>query len=482
VIRFRADSDLANSAAVIFFTEEELKSQKYPAVGQSLKKSIHNLAGSKRFQALTDTVFPVMSGKTLVLLAGLGPESDQQAARLRTSIRKGLTSEFLKGAPSVEIIFANNSDHLIHAAVEAVALGTYAWNKYRTCRDPGPDCYTIVAPPKAIYKKWAVICEGVNLARDLVNDNADVVNSVFIEEHIRKIVKDCAGARLETLNKKELKKEGLRLHLAVNQGSRNEPKLLVVRYSGAGKDQPYTALIGKGITFDTGGLNLKPTGSIETMKMDMGGAAAVIGALRNTVKLNLKVNAVFAVGLAENVTGSGSYKPGDVITGHAGKSVEIGNTDAEGRLVLADAISYVKAKYRPKRIIDIATLTGACITALGHDFSGLVSTDEPLAEQILRSARITDDWVWRLPNYPQLKESVKSQIADIRNIAYPKGAGGAITAAEFLRQFAEGDGVSWAHLDIAGTCYAEGHGRLYFGFGATGAGVRLLTSILEETA
>lgn len=331
-----------------------------------------------------------------------------------------------------------------------------------------------------MLKKWVTVCEGVNLARNLVNDNADVVNSEFLEKQVTTLIQGCDNVKLEVLNRKELKAKGLHLHLAVNQGSPREPKLVIVKYTGAGKNQPYMALIGKGMTFDTGGLNLKPTGNIETMKMDMGGAAAVIGALHNTLRLKLKVNVIFALGLAENVIGSSAYKPGDVICGYAGKSVEVANTDAEGRLVLADAISYVKKNYEPRRIIDIATLTGACIVALGHDYTGLVSTDDELAELVMTSGKQTDDWVWRLPSYPQLKESVKSQIADIRNLGQPRGAGGALTAAEFLRQFAEGENISWAHLDIAGTCYAEGHGRFYYGYGATGAGVRLLTDVIEK--
>jgi leucyl aminopeptidase len=267
------------------------------------------------------------------------------------------------------------------------------------------------------------------------------------------------------------------LHLGVNKGSRNEPKLIIVKYSGGSKNEPYTAVIGKGITFDTGGLNLKPTGYIETMRTDMSGTAATIGILKNVLALSIKKNIVFAMALAENAIGSGSFKPGDVLRSYNGRTVEIDNTDAEGRLVLADAISYVVRNYKPKTIIDLATLTGACVVALGYDYSGLMSNNDELAKKLLISAQETDDRAWQLPIYPELKDHVKSQIADIKNTGL-KGAAGALSAGEFLRQFIED--AKWAHLDIAGTAFVKEGNRFYFGHGATGAGVRLVTDFLKK--
>jgi len=182
--------------------------------------------------------------------------------------------------------------------------------------------------------------------------------------------------------------------------------------------------------------------------------------------------------MAENATDGASYKPGDIIKSYSGKTVFVGNTDAEGRLVLADAISYVCRNYKPKRIIDLATLTGACIVALGYDYTGLMSDDDQLANRLLSSARRTDDRIWQLPIYPELKEHVKSPIADIKNLGLPKGVAGTVSAAEFLRQFVEG--AKWAHLDIAGTSFVDGDSRLYFGHGASGAGVRLVTDYLRN--
>jgi leucyl aminopeptidase len=304
------------------------------------------------------------------------------------------------------------------------------------------------------------------------------VTSEYIEKVIRQLTSGKKNISLEILNRKELKAKGLNLHLAVNQASPKEPKLIIVKYQGGATGDPYTALVGKGITFDTGGLNIKPTGSMETMRTDMSGAAAVVGILKNVLALGVKKNIIFVCTLAENAIGSASYKPGDVFVSYSDKTVEIGNTDAEGRLVLADAISYLIKNYKPERLIDLATLTGACVVALGYDYAALVTKDDEFSRQLVHSSNETDDRIWRLPIYPELKEAVKSQVADIKNVGFPKGAAGTLTAAEFLHQFTEG--TKWAHLDIAGTAFVDGQSRLYYGHGATGFGVRLLTHFVRN--
>ncbi len=324
----------------------------------------------------------------------------------------------------------------------------------------------------------SLIDDGVNLARDLANENADNADSEKIEQTIRDIAASDSRCTITVLNETELREEGLNLHLAVNQGSAKEPKLIVVAYRGGKENEPFTALIGKGITFDTGGLNLKPTGSMETMRMDMSGTAAVIGCLHNAIRLNLACNVYFVCAIAENAIGSKSYKPGDVIVGYCGKTVEIANTDAEGRLVLADANSYLARNYKPESIINIATLTGAVVIALGYEYTGLMASHKILADALLQAAQDTDDRAWELPIYPELKEHVKSKVADIRNTGEPKCAG-TLAGGEFLRQFAqcESDALQWAHLDIAGTAKPAKETGL-FDNGATGAGVRLLTQYL----
>ncbi len=462
MIDFRPKAKYDKDASVIFLAS----GQKHPRFKIELEKS---------------EIYPVLEGKKTLLFVGLGKTDKLSLTDLRIQVRKALLSAYLHKSKTVEIIPHTKDDAAIIAIIEGIALGTYVWDKYKS-KDKDDKTiklkqFIIAVETKKAYTQAITTCQGVSLTRDLVNDNADTITSAYLEKTVRGLIKGKKNVSLEILNRRELKSKGLNLILAVNQASNKEPKLVIVRYKGGHKSEGYTAIIGKGMTFDTGGLNLKPTGSIESMKIDMSGAAAVCGLLKNTLALGIKKNLLFVLGIAENSIGSAAYKPGDVITGYAGKSVEIGNTDAEGRLVLADAFAYLVKNYKPTKMIDLATLTGACVVALGFDHTGLFSNDDKLAGQLLDAAQKTDDRAWRLPVYAELKDYIKSPIADLKNTSNIKG-GGACTAAEFLHQFTEG--TTWAHLDIAGSSYTEGAGRMYYGHGATGAGVRLLTHYLLQ--
>ncbi|VAX38240.1 Cytosol aminopeptidase PepA [hydrothermal vent metagenome] len=484
MIAFRPSVKFDKQALIILFTKEQIKSKKFIIKNKIINEATTDLIFSGQFSGDDGQIFPLVVNKKLVLAVGIGASKDLSLTALRITVRKALLSSYLNEIKDVEIGLSNENFDEVIAVIEGALIGTYAWKKYLTKDKKNKTVdqknIFIVTDKKKSYEDAVAICEGNNLTRDLINENADVADSVYIEKIIKGLIKGKKNIDIEVLNEKQMKAKGLGLHLAVNQGSNKEPKLIIVKYTGASKKDPYVALVGKGVTYDTGGLNLKPSGSIEGMKQDMSGTAAVVGTLKNTLSLKPKKNIIFACALAENAIGSGAYKPGDIFKGYAGKTVEIANTDAEGRLVLADAISYIIKNYKPAQLIDIATLTGACIVALGNDYTGLVSTDDKLANQLLEAAQKTDDRAWRLPSYPELKSSVKSKIADIRNLGFSKGAGGTITAAEFLRQFAEVDGTKWAHLDIAGTAFVDGAERMYFAHGATGAGVRLLTQFLKE--
>jgi len=460
VISFRSKQKSDQPATLVLLTSQ----QKHKLLPRELDKG---------------DIFPVYEGKHLWVFAGLGKAEDLSLTELRIQVRKVLLSPYLKKLKGFELLPHTDEKSGVQAIIEGALIGTYSWDKYKSKDkdkvDPKDKNIHIVAELKKSYEGTQVVCQGVNLTRDLVNDNADTITSEYLEKVVRDLIKGNKNVSVEVLNKKELKAKGLNLHLAVNQGSPKEPKLVIVKYAGGKKGEPFTAIVGKGMTFDTGGLNLKPTNHIETMKIDMSGAAAVCGVLKNTLALSIKKNLLFVLGIAENLIGSLAYKPGDVIVGYAGKSVEIGNTDAEGRLVLADAIAYVVKNYKPATIIDLATLTGACVVALGFDYTGLFSNDDTFAAQLQKSADETDDRAWRLPVYAEIKNYIKSPIADLKNTSSIRGAG-ASTAAEFLRQFI-GDS-KWAHLDIAGTAYVDGHCRMYYGHGATGAGVRLVTNYL----
>lgn len=483
MIRFTPQSHFDTSGLIIFLTEEQWKDKKFPAgIPDSMRSAITDVYALNQFSAKKNELYPVNLKKQIIILVGLGGKKEASAATRRIATRNVFLSQYVKKIKNIDVFPSEQNIEAIHEIIEGICIGTYSWTKYQSKNDTNDEInnksIAIISKPKSKYSEILTICNGVTLTRDLVNDNADIVTATYMENKIREIIKGYKNASLTILGKKELKSKGLNLHLAVNQGSTNEPKLIIVKYNGGAKKDKLTALIGKGITFDSGGLNVKTSGHIETMRCDMAGAAALAGVLKNILALKVKKNILFVFGMAENAIGSKSYKPGDIIRSYSGKTVEIANTDAEGRLVLADAIAYTAKNYSPQMIIDIATLTGACIVALGYDYTGLVSDNQKLATKLLQAAAKTDDRTWQLPFYPELKDSVKSQVADIRNLGLPRGAAGTLTAAEFLRQFAQD--IAWAHLDIAGTSFIEEKSHLYYSYGATGAGVRLLTEFLKN--
>jgi leucyl aminopeptidase len=322
------------------------------------------------------------------------------------------------------------------------------------------------------------LMSGVNLARSLVNGNADEVKAPYLAEMVKTLAKEHSHLTVKILGRKELEKEGMGLMLAVNRGSTEDPALIVLEYKGDPKAHETAVILGKGVSFDTGGLNLKPTGSMETMKSDMAGAAAVIGMIQACAALKLKKHVIGVIGSVENAIGPNSYKPGDVYVSHFGKSIEISNTDAEGRLVLADALSYVQKHYKPSYVIDVATLTGGVIVALGDEAAGLFSNQEALKKQIEEASKRTGERVWALPLYPEYLDSLKSSIADLKNARSNRKAS-AGTAAMFLKQFVQKD-LPWAHLDIAGTAYLS-ELSAYHPTHATGFGVKLLISLLDPS-
>ncbi len=450
-----------------------------------LNSLVNEALSSNVFKGEAEEILPIIKGEKVCILVGIGEQSHVLLGRkLASLIKKALSAKPITPQKPVAVIPFLDTEVSLRAMVDGIKLGLYKWNKYISKKqdDSEPADFDIVIQTQ--YINWLntliTIADGVNLARDLSNENADVADSEFLEKTIKDVAGEDHRCQIEVLNRKELEEKGLRLHLAVNQGSLKEPKLIIVTYRGGKENEPYIALVGKGLTFDSGGLNVKTGGSMETMRMDMCGAATVIGTLYNTIQLNLPCNVYFVCGLAENAIGPKSYKPGDSLISYCGKTVEISNTDAEGRLVLADANSYLVKNYQPEIIINIATLTGAVVMALGYEYTGLMSNDRELTQALLSAAEVTDDRAWELPIYPELQEHVKSQIADIKNVGESKCAG-TISAGEFLRQFAviESEQQKWAHLDIAGTSKPSKN-LAYFDNGATGSGVRLLTQFLYD--
>jgi len=326
-------------------------------------------------------------------------------------------------------------------------------------------------------KRVVRIIQGVNLARDLVNGNPDDVTPQMLGKTAQELEKEFSTIKTTVFDKKRIEKEQMGLLLAVNRGSHLDPTFILLEYRGDPTSSTFTAVVGKGITYDTGGLDLKPPANMLTMKDDMAGAAAVLGTIKAAAALRLKVNILGAIASTENAIGPNAYKPGNVYKSYAGKTVEIGDTDGEGRLVLADAIAYIQKNYQLDRIIDLATLTGSIVVALGEECSGLFSNNDELAVQLTEAGQKTYERVWRMPIIAEYKEGLISSIADIKNVGDRKG--GSITAALFIQQFIKK--VAWAHLDIAGTAFLSSP-KYYHTTHATGVGVRLLIEFLSSSA
>lgn len=323
-------------------------------------------------------------------------------------------------------------------------------------------------------QRWAPVVEGVSLTRELVTEPANIIYPETFVERVRESVKG-SGLEVEVLDRAAMEKLGMGALLGVAQGSAREGRLLVLKWNGRGQGQS-VAFVGKGVTFDTGGISIKPAAGMEAMKWDMGGAAAVVGAMKALALRKAKANIVAVCGLVENMPGGNAQRPGDVVTSMSGQTVEVINTDAEGRLVLADAATYVQRNFKPSTIIDLATLTGAILISLGHEWAGLFSNNEELAGKLQQAGEESGDKLWRMPLAEPFDRLIDSPIADMKNVGPREG--GSITAAQFIQRFIE-NGVKWAHIDMAGKAWSDKAAPTYEK-GATGFGVRLLDRYVED--
>jgi leucyl aminopeptidase len=333
-------------------------------------------------------------------------------------------------------------------------------------------CDKAAAPAlDAGFRRGAAVAAGTTLARECANRPANHCTPTHLAVQAKALAKS-HGLKVEVLERKDCEKLGMGAFLAVAQASHEAPKFIVLRWLGGAKTAAPVVLVGKGITFDTGGISLKPAAEMDEMKYDMGGAASVLGTLRAVAELKLKLNVVGLIPTCENMPGGRAVKPGDVVTSLSGQTIEILNTDAEGRLILCDALTYAE-RFKPAAVVDIATLTGACVVALGHHRSGLFSTSDELAAELLSAGERGADPAWRLPLDEEYDEALKSHYADMGNVG--GRAGGAITAAKFLQRYTAK--YPWAHLDIAGTAWKSGQAK-----GGTGRPVPLLTHFLLSRA
>lgn len=420
--------------------------------------------------------------KRLVLL-GLGKKEKIDIEKLRRAYSQLAKACHQKKIESLCLFLPEadlDAETTITGVVEGLLLANYAFNKLKHVKKTEDSLLKKVGfigiskHGLEVAKRCKIIAEGVYIARDLVNDNADDVNPQYLATFAKNLARKL-HINATILTKKQIEKEKMGLLLAVNRGSVLDPAVIILSYNGNPKSKKQTVLIGKGITYDTGGLNLKPVASMETMKADMAGAAVTIGTIYAAASLGLKVNLTVIIPATENSIGSKSFKPGDVYKSCNGQTIEVNNPDAEGRLVLADAITYAKKKFRPERIIDIATLTGGIDIALGPEACGLFSNDDALADAFQKAGSRTFERVWRMPLYDEYRDSLKSDIADMKNSAGRSAS--SIIAAKFIQEFV-GD-TSWAHLDIASVAYLSEKRRYHPKYG-TGFGVRLLIDLLSQ--
>lgn len=438
---------------------------------------------SAKAEEILSTYFFKQFQKRLIFV-GLGTLEDLTLETVRRSLAKALEKVLSFNLKTVQLFVPEqdrfSDEEITSAMVETLFLMNYAFEGYKkNCDTKFLEKAVLIRQFQDSFSKLDTIknmIKGVNLARDLVNKNADEINPEYLKDLAQSLQKQYANLKVTVLDRNDLLHEEMGLFLSVARASAQEPYFVIIEYKNAPQSEIHPVFIGKGITYDTGGLSLKPTTGMIDMKSDMGGSAVVLGVMEVLARQKLPVNVTAICAFAENSIGSNSYKIGDVYTGKAKISVEITNTDAEGRLALADSISYALEKLNPTHIVDIATLTGACEIALGSERAALFSNQKHFSDLIFLSGEKTSEKVWKMPLDKEYRATLNSKIADIKNSG--KREGSLVASALFLKEFLTKD-VIWAHLDIAGTTYLQ-EPRRYHRSRATGFGVRLLIEVLKQ--
>jgi len=426
--------------------------------------------------------------KSGVLCVGLGKVSKTQPLEMETLRRaSAVAARALAGKPSALFALPTSTTVATHAVTVGVELGAYTFTQFKTKTEKtseGLKQANILVKDlfvnKSVFQEAQIIAESVKNVRNLVNTPPSHMYPETFADYVKKSFKRNARLTVEILEEKALKKQGYGALIGVGQGSVNPPRFVRLAYKSRGADF-HLALVGKGITFDTGGISLKPPSSMHTMKCDMAGAATVIEAFRAIMQLDLKINVSAYAALAENMPSATAQRPSDVVTTFGGKTVEVLNTDAEGRLVLADALGRAQ-KDKPDLIIDIATLTGAATVALGSRTAGIMANKEEARDQVFASAKETGEAMWPMQIPEETRTILDSKTADIANVGFtPNPAGGMMVGAAFLQEFVD-ENIAWVHIDIAPPAFNEGAPYGYNGFGGTGVGVRTLVHLAQKLA
>jgi leucyl aminopeptidase len=473
---------------VVFADDSVRFGAKTRAILGSAADLVTRAAKSERFTGKSgsalDIVAPSGLKATRLIVVGTGKAADRKAQDF-VKLGGAVVGRIPSAASEATVILELADGPLKADAAANVALGAtlrgYSFDRYKTKKKddeaPAKGKVTLgVADVAAARKTWGSrepVAEGVIIARDLVNEPPNVLYPVEFAKRAAQLRK--LGVGIDILDVKQMEKLGMGALLGVGQGSRRDSRVVVMRWNGGKKGAAPVAFIGKGVCFDTGGISIKPAGSMEDMKGDMAGAACVVGLMHALAGRKAKVNAIGAIGLVENMPDGNAQRPGDIVTSMSGQTIEIINTDAEGRLVLADVVHYVNTKYKPKFMVDLATLTGAILVALGQEHAGLFSNDDKLSEQLMQAGLATAEKVWRMPLAPEYDKMIDSKFADMKNTG--GRFGGSITAAHFIGRFV--GKTPWAHLDIAGTGFASPSSDINKSWGS-GWGVRLLDHLVAE--
>ena len=424
-------------------------------------------------------VFEVNSKKKVVLISIKNnlkiSDIENLGAEFYGRVNYGKNNEYFLNSDSVDDKYKNFVSHFLHG----LKLKSYEFKKYKTKKDSRIITINVIgsknAPSTFNQLKFKAIEEGIFYARDLVSEPGNILHPDEYAKRLASLRKD--GLKINVYDQRKLKKLGMNALLGVGMGSIRGSYLVTMEWNGVKNNSKPVAFVGKGVTFDTGGYSLKPARFMEDMTYDMAGSAAVVGLMKSLALRKAKVNAVGVVGLVENMVSGVAQRPGDIVKSYSGKTIEVLNTDAEGRLVLADALTFTERKFKPKFIVDLATLTGAIIVCLGSEYAGLFSNDDKLSKQIINAGEKVEEKLWRMPLHKNYDKLMNSKNADMQNINYVGGAG-STTAAQFLQRFILNK-TPWAHLDIAGMAFSTYGGALNSG-GATGFGVRLLNQLIEE--
>jgi leucyl aminopeptidase len=476
----------SDAKTVVVFVGGDLKPPAEAAIFGTVESAIARVAAVEQFTGKAQSVLTIAGATDLtcarLVVIGLG--SDKDAAK-RDWVMLGGAAAGKAGKGKAVVIGSTATGPLTAAQTADIGLGVlmrgYRFDAYKTKTkspdDAGDTEVTIqvagLSVARKAFKTREAIADGVNLARMLVNEPPNVIYPETFAEKAAELKK--VGVKVEILDQKALKKLGMRALLGVGQGSHRKSRVAIMHWNGAdAKTQP-VAFVGKGVTFDTGGISIKPAGGMEDMKGDMAGAACVTGLMHTLAARKAKVNAIGIIGLVENMPDGKAQRPGDIVTSMSGQTIEIINTDAEGRLVLADILWHTQAAFKPKFMVNLATLTGAIMVALGQEHAGLFSNNDELAERLAQSGKATGEKVWRMPLDPAYDKIIDSKFADVKNSGGRYG--GAITAAQFLQRFV--NDCPWAHLDIAGTGMASNQTDINASWGS-GWGVRLLNDLVER--